>query len=418
MQNFRNYYEILGVSRDTPGSEIKQAYRQLARRYHPDVNQGNVEAENKFKEINEAYEVLSDPERRGQYDKFGRFWKQQGFQQNAQKRPWGARPGPTDPNTSADTTAAGTATPDIDLDFAQFRDFNSFVDELMRRRDSRSAGTGEHWLDNTPLRRTPTPTQMPSQSSYEPPIEQEAYDRNDDWEQPRQRKQEGWGGTDPVPPSANRDDSQSRKRDDSQSRERDDSQSRDRYADEPRPADPRRDRPESSGPARRDVEAELTVPLEKAHTGGRERIRLEDGRMLEVNLPAAMVTGQRVRLRGQGIGNGDLYLTIAVLPHKFFRMNGLDLVTQVPITPVEAVLGGPIEVPTLDGLVKMNLPKNVKSGQKLRLGKKGYISPSDDRRGDQIVELVIQVPAEIAPAARELYEQLKAIEPNPRSNLV
>ena len=119
MQNFRNYYEILGVSRDTEAAAIKRAYRQLARQYHPDVNQGNAEAENKFKEMNEAYEVLSDPERRGQYDKFGSFWKQQGFQ-NGQKRPWNW-------NGSRDQAASAEA-PEDDLDFAGVRDFNSFVD--------------------------------------------------------------------------------------------------------------------------------------------------------------------------------------------------------------------------------------------------------------------------------------------------
>jgi curved DNA-binding protein len=79
MQNFRNYYEILGVSREADGTEIKQAYRKLARQYHPDLNPGDRAAEEQFKLLGEAYEVLSDQERRAQYEKFSQYWRQQGF---------------------------------------------------------------------------------------------------------------------------------------------------------------------------------------------------------------------------------------------------------------------------------------------------------------------------------------------------
>ncbi|MBE9029826.1 J domain-containing protein, partial [filamentous cyanobacterium LEGE 11480] len=200
---------------------------------------------------------------------------------------------------------------------------------------------------------------------------------------------------------------------------------RDQSNQPPRQTPPSQGRPpqdsryqQNDAPLPRDVEAQLMVPLEKAYTGGRERIRLEDGRMIEVNLPKAIISGQKLRLKGQGIAGGNLFLQIDVAPHKFYKLNGLDLVTQVPVTPVEAVLAGPIEVPTIDGLVKMNLPKGLKSGQKLRLGKRGYPSPEGDRRGDQIVELVIQMPAELSDAEKELYEKLKQTETNPRANLV
>jgi curved DNA-binding protein len=390
MQNFRNYYEILGVSRDTEAAEIKRAYRQLARQYHPDVNQGNAEAENKFKEMNEAYEVLSDPERRGQYDKFGSFWKQQGFQ-NGQKRPWAW-------NGSRDQAAPPE--PEDDLDFAGVRDFNSFVDELLTRR----APKKDTWMD-TP-RETPRdrPREMSSEMPRERPdrsassarsaVEEPA--QSDDWSntEPKRRDDSwgaSWGGSEPIrtPPPR----------------------------DEVRRDEARRDEPRESKPQPRDAEANLTVPLEKAYTGGQERIRLEDGRMIEVKLPTGMVSGQRVRLKGQGVAGGDLYLRIEVAVHKFFRLNGVDVVTQIPITPTEAVLGGAIEVPTLDGLVKMNLPTAVRSGQKLRLAKKGYPSPETSERGDQIVELLIQMPKSLSDAERQLYEQLRTIETNPRQNL-
>jgi curved DNA-binding protein len=131
-----------------------------------------------------------------------------------------------------------------------------------------------------------------------------------------------------------------------------------------------------------------------------------------------MFTGQRIRLRGQGIAGGDLYLKIDVSPHAFFKLQGSDIFCQVPITPAEAALGGLVELPTLDGLVKMNLPNGVRSGQRLRLAEKGY--PDDaGKRGDQIVELQIVLPKDLTEAERELYEKLRQVESfNPRSNLM
>jgi curved DNA-binding protein len=130
-----------------------------------------------------------------------------------------------------------------------------------------------------------------------------------------------------------------------------------------------------------------------------------------------MITGQRVRLKGQGIAGGNLYLKITVAPHPFFKLEGSDVLCQLPVTPSEAVLGGAIEVPTLDGRVKMNVPSGVRSGQRLRLAGKGY--PTSNRvRGDQLVEIQIVVPRTISPLARELYEKLRQIENfNPRLDL-
>ena len=133
-------------------------------------------------------------------------------------------------------------------------------------------------------------------------------------------------------------------------------------------------------------------------------------------MPAGMVTGQRIRLRGQGTGGGDLYLKVTVQPHPFFTVEGADVACQIPVTPSEAVLGGQIEIPTLDGRVKMTVPAGVKSGQRLRLAHKGY--PSNNRRGDQLVEIEIVVPNNLTSQVRELYEKLQQVEDfNPRSHL-
>ncbi len=348
MQNFRNYYSFLNIERDTPPDGIKQAYRKLARQFHPDVNPGNKVAEDRFKDINEAYEVLSDPERRAQYDKFGSFWKQQGFQGTNAKRPWSPGwPGATEPKPQEERE-----------DFAQFRDFNSFVDELLNRRSAPAESK---------------PNRPPSQNAST------AYEGDwaDDWQsQPRREK--------PFEPE----------------------QMRPRREDPPPPQ-------EIAQASPRDAEAALQVPLEKAFSGGKERVRLEDGRSLEIVMPAGMVNGQKVRLRGQGISGGDLYLLIEVPPHPKFRLDGIDIFYQLPVTPAEAILGGPIEVPTISGPVRMNLPNPLRSGQKLRLTKKGFWDGGGDR-GDQIVEITIQLPKELSDQERELYEKLRQIETNPR----
>lgn len=318
MQNFRNYYQILGIEKDATAEDIKRAYRKLARQYHPDMNPGDKEAEEKFKDIGEAYEVLSDTSRRAQYDQFSRFWKQNGFQSGTSPRSktWNNR-----------TAARGSAE---DMDFSQFRDFNSFVEQLLNRR-----------TESAPAQRTADP--------YRPGTTKTTYT---------------------VPRSSPR-----------------------------------------------NAEARLSVPLERAYSGGRERIRLEDGRSLEVNMPAGMVTGQKIRLKGQGVSGGDLYLNIEVSPHAFFTLEGADIYCQIPLTPSEAVLGGAIEVPTLDGLVKMMIPAGVRGGQKLRMAGKGY--PINGRRGDQIVEIQILVPKELTPPERDLYEKLRQIETfNPRADLL
>lgn len=327
LQNFRDYYEILGVPKDASGEEIKKVYRRLARQYHPDLNPGNKAAEEKFKDIGEAYEVLSDTARRSQYDQFSRYWKQKGF--TASKAP---------KSKSWSGSSNGRSTTE-DVNPEQFSDFESFINQVIGvggRQDTRNVSSST---------------------------------KSDPFRSPKSRVEYT------VPKSP--------------------------------PRTPRRD-----------IEARLTLPLEKAYEGGKERIRLEDGRSLEVNMPPAMVTGQSIRLRNQGIGGGDLYLKITVLPHGLFKLEGFNIFCQVPVTPCEAVLGGQVEAPTLDGPVKMTIPPGVRSGQRLRLANKGY--PGENgKRGDQLVEIQIITPKSITPEERELYEKLREIETfKPRADLL
>ena len=291
MQNFRDYYEILGIVDSADAQVIKQAYRRLARQFHPDLNPDNQEAEERFKSISEAYEILSDAINKSRYDDCRRYWRQQKSQ----------------------------------ADYQDLEDFNHFVDQLLNRQEE-------------------------SQPSVQKP-------------QKKSRK------------------------------------------------------PSVANQQRRDAEASLQVPLERAFHGGVERVRLEDGRALEVDMPPGMVTGQRIRLRGQGINNGDLYLKIIVEPHNFFSVQGRDIVCSLPLTPSEAALGGQITVPTVDGPVQMTIPAGIQSGRKLRLAGKGY-GRTPEERGDQIVEIGIAVPKILSDQEVELYEKLRAVEAfNPRDHL-
>jgi curved DNA-binding protein len=325
LQNFRDYYEILGVPKEATNEDIKRNYRRLARQYHPDLNPGNKAAEEQFKDINEAYEILSDSTKRAQYDQFSRFWNQKGFS--------GKNTGVRGKNGNNSSNGRSSTE---EIDPRQYPDFRSFIDEVIGIKNQ-----GESKVTDTDGGKV------------------------DPFRTPRTRVQT-------TVPRTNR----------------------------------------------RDIEARLTLPLEKAYKGGFERIRLEDGRSLEVNMPSAMVTGQTVRLKNQGIAGGDLYLKITVEPHPLFKLEGSNISCQVPVTPSEAVLGGAIEAPTLDGPVKMTIPSGVRSGQRFRLANKGY--PKDNgERGDQLVEIQIVTPKNVSTEEKELYEKLRQIETfKPRADLL
>ena len=149
---------------------------------------------------------------------------------------------------------------------------------------------------------------------------------------------------------------------------------------------------------------------------------MEGARTLEINIPAGVTDGKKIRLRGQGHprptgGQGDLYLKVEIKSHAFFSLEGSDVYCTLPISPSEAALGGPVEVPTLDGTVKLNLPSGVQSGQKMRLGGKGFPKGKGDR-GDQFVIIQVNVPSSITQTERELYEKLRQVQSyNPREAL-
>lgn len=320
MQNFKDYYKILGVSKTATADEVKQAFRRLARKYHPDVNPEDKTAEEKFKDINEAYEVLSDPGKRKQYDQFGQYYQQGGFRSS--RDVYGGSPFGSSPFSSEDFGVGGFGG---GVDFSQFDDFQDFIDQLLGRVQNQAAGRSSGFSGSA------------SNTSY-------------------------------------------------------------------------------------DAEATIQITIPEAYEGGRRRLRVGGDRTLEVNLPAGITPGKRIRLRGQGHPNpnggaGDLYLKIEFKDHPFYRLEGYDIYCDLPISPSEAVLGAQVEVPTLDGVVKLRIPAGISSGRKLRLAEKGFPKGKGER-GDFYVVVQIHLPSQISEQERELYEKLQQAQSyDPRAAL-
>jgi curved DNA-binding protein len=321
---FKDYYAVLGVSRTAEADDIKRAFRKLARQYHPDVNPGDKVAEAKFKEVSEAYEVLSDPDKRKKYDQFGQYWQQ------------------------ADRAGAGSYGSPSDFggfDFSNYGSFDEFINELL----GRFAGGAGMGGPGGPRSRT---------YSYGAP-----------------------GGAGPG------------------------------FGFDTQPSQSF------------DQEATINLTFSEAFHGTQKRLRIGNDEV-EVRIPPGAKQGSKIRLRGKGQINpyskqrGDIYLVVQLSSHGLFKLEGDNLVCEVPIAPDEAVLGGKINVPTPDGSVTMNLPPGVKSGQTLRLRGKGWPSPKGNR-GDQLVRVVITPPTNLSQVERQLYEQIQAARSqDPRQGLI
>ena len=299
--SYKDYYKLLGVEREAKAEEISKAYKKLARKYHPDLNPGDKQAEEKFKEINEAYEVLKDPEKRQLSDQLGPNWQHgQQFQ---------GEPG----YENVHFTFNGKS-----FDGSGFSDFF----ETLFGGAAAGGGRGANF------------------------------------------------GPDPFGGFSSR---------------------------------PRRGR---------DVEAELPLSLEEASSGGRRTVTLQmpqGPKTLEVNVPAGIREGAKLRLAGQGDPApggtpGDLFLRVRYLPHPQFKVEGENLHCDVALAPWEAVLGAKVAVPTLEGQVELNIPAGSSSGRKFRLRGKGL--GSGVNRGDLLARVMIKVPAQLSAEERELWQKL------------
>ncbi|HXX70832.1 MAG TPA: J domain-containing protein, partial [Candidatus Acidoferrum sp.] len=346
-----DYYELLGVGRKASAKDIRAAYRKLARKYHPDLNPGDKSAEEKFKQIQEAYEVLSDAKKRQMYDQFG-------F--NA---PGAGGPGPG--------TGYGTRSPeDIHFDFGGFdfggapgsggTSFRDLFSQFFRGATAAQAG-----VEREPGTDLEYQIDITFAEAMHGAVKKLSFTRLDVCNICHGI---GVAGDAKVCPTCGGSGQVT----------------------------------QTSGKMRFQITCSRCGGSGKLQTvcrncGGEGRVpRVET---LDVRIPPGAQTGSRVRVAGRGNAgsgggpSGDLYIITNVQPHPFFERRGDDLYTVVPVTVSEASLGAKVEVPTIDGRAQVRIPPGTDSGKKLRLREKGAPSARQPgKRGDQIVEVQVVVP--------------------------
>ncbi len=308
---YRDYYKILGVERNATEQEIKKSYRKLALKYHPDRNPGKKDAEEKFKEINEAYQVLSDPQKRSRYDQLGESYFR--YQQN------GGSPNGFPWDEWVRQSQGQGAPGNVRVDYGNIEDmfgggFSDFFSQIF-------GGTGGRGPTNTRTRRT---------SVREAPSH---------------------------------------------------------------------------------VESPVTISLDESYHGTERAVQVEN-RRLEVKIPAGARSGTRVRVpgggpTGAGGQRGDLYLVVDVTPDNRFEPRGNDLFTEVTVDLYTAVLGGTATVPTPDRSVILTIPAGTQPGQTFRLAGRGMpVLRTPDQHGDLFARIKVQIPKQLTPQQRGLFEQL------------
>jgi len=368
----QDYYELLGVPRRATLKEIRQVYRKLARKYHPDLNPGDKSAEEKFKQIQEAYDVLSDSKKRQMYDQFGFY---------AENYQGGPPPG----------TDAGPG--EMHFDFGGF-DFGGAGGTSFRDLFSqffRGAG-GEAAHEAQPGSDLEYQIEIGFWEAVRGAVKKLTITRLDTCAECR-----GTGAVGGAQQMCTVCGGSGRTT-------------------------------QTSGRLRFNITCTRCGGSGRLRTicracGGEGRVRRAD--TLDVRIPAGVQTGSRVRVAGRGnagtLGSppGDLYIITDVKPHPFFERRGDDLYATVPITVTEATLGAKIEVPTMDGRAILRIPPGTNSGQKFRLREKGVpLARNPGRRGDQYVEVQVVVPKPVDERVRNLLRELGKLAPeDPRRDL-
>lgn len=347
---FRDYYKVLGVERSASNAEIKSAYRKLARKHHPDVNPNNKEAEQRFKEVNEAYQVLSDPEKRKKYDELGADWERGAPEDEVLRRY--ARAG----GQAAEGAGGGNFSDFFERFFGGFggnftgrgAEFNegNFAFNQGFGRGARGAGRAPNLEAEAAI------TLHEAIHGAKRRLELVAEDECD-----------LCGGTGV------------------------------------------RANQERRGNTRIIRSAE---PCEKCGGSGIIRAR----RTLEVTIPPGMAEGSRMRLKGQGGKgtrpelNGDLFITIHVESSPGFTLVGRDIRCTLPVWDYEAALGAEVTAPTPDGRIALKIPAGSQGGRVMRLRGKGLPSRGKDAAGDLLYELRVLAPTDLTSDERNLMQKL------------
>jgi molecular chaperone DnaJ len=375
----RDYYETLGVKRNASESEIKKAYRRLARKYHPDVNPGDKQAEEKFKQIQAAYDVLSDAEKRKVYDRFG-FYRE-------------GQPGP-DPSAQPGGPSGFS---DIDFDFSGGgagagggRSFTDIFSDLLGGRWGRAASEAAAPEGGRDLEYHITIPFLDAINGTEAKISLG-----------RREVCQRCGGSGSV------------------------SGARTRTC------------PTCGGRGQvQRTHGAMRFSSSCPQCGGSGRVKVGDcpvcggagtvqkAESLNVRIPAGVNDGSRVRVSAKGDAGerggppGDLYLVVHVRPHHLFEREGANIVCKVPLTVTEAALGAKIEVPTIDGKALLKIPAGTQSGQKFRLRGRGAPSLKGGPRGDEIVEVHVVLPQVRDERSKEILREFARLNPqDPRADL-
>lgn len=344
----RDYYEVLGVSRSADAKELKSAYRKLAQQYHPDKNPGNAEAEDKFKEAAEAYEVLSNADKRARYDQFGHAGL------GGAGDPFGGR-GPG------------------------FGSINDIFGEIFGDLGDIFGGRGG---------RGRRPRGVDLRYDLELTFEEAAFGVSKKLEIPRHETCEVCGGNGSKPGTSPATCPTCNGRGEVQF-----SQGFFAVSQTCRACG-------GKGQLVKD-------PCE----GCRGQGTVEQRRTIEVPIPAGVDTGIRVRVAGEGEAatpggpRGDLYVVCRVREHPIFIREEEDVLCEVPISFPQAALGATIEVPTLDGRQDLPIPAGTQTGKIFRLGGKGIPRLSGNGRGDQHVRIVVEVPTNLTKKQQELLRE-------------
>jgi molecular chaperone DnaJ len=379
----QDYYDLLGVSRKASAKDIRAAFRKLARKYHPDLNPGDKSAEEKFKELQEAYDVLSDTKKRQMYDQYGFY---------SDNIPAG---GPGGGGGHPDDAGAG-----VNFDFGGF-DFGG------AGAGPSAGGGGSSFRDLFSQffrggRGAAAEVEQEAGADLEYQIE------IDFWDAVRGAVKKltitrldscdtchGTGaiGSAQTCPTCN-----------------------------------------GSGTIQQSAgKMKFNVPCTRCGGTGKIRKacptcngegRIRKSETIDVRIPAGLASGSRLRVPGKGNAGtmgapaGDLYLHVDVKPHPYFERRGNDLYTEVPVTVSEATLGAKVEVPTIDGRSLVRIPPGTNSGKTLRLKEKGVPSARNGSRGDQYVEIQVVVPQPTDERVRNLMKELETVAPeDPRKDL-
>lgn len=354
----KDYYATLGLDKNCSEEDIKRAFRKLALQYHPDRNPGDKAAEERFKEINEAYQVLSDPDKRAQYDQFG----------------------------TADFNGQGGFG---GFDFGGFSDMGGFGDIF----DTIFGGGFGGFTSG----RTSGPKRGADlQYTLNLTFEEAAFGVTKEVEISRNEECSRCGGSGAKPGTR--------------------PQTCDRCGGTGQVKIQKKtafgsfvtvstcDRCGGKGTI-------IKEACNECHGSGRVRKR----KKITIKVPAGVDTGNTIPLRGEGEpgtkggARGDLYININVLPHKIFRRDGYDVICEVPISFPQATLGAEIDVPTIDGIIKFTVPEGTQSGTVFKLKGKGIPRIRGYGRGDELIKVIVEVPKKLNEKQKELLRQFAEI---------